>query len=59
MEDELFFLRLDWGDYANNEERLKAIFNINQFLSREMSLGRVPQNKKELQKNINNIGELV
>ena len=55
MEDEFFFLRLDWGDYATNEERMKAIFNINQFLSREMSLGRVPQNKKELKNDINNM----
>lgn len=55
MEDELFFLRLDWGDYSTNEERMKAIFNINQFLSREMSLGRVPQNKKELKNDINNM----
>lgn len=55
MEDELFFLRLDWGDYANDDERLKAVFHINQFLSREMSVGRVPQNKKELKNDINNM----
>ena len=50
-----YFLRTDWGDYANDDERLKAMFHINQFLSREMSVGRVPQNKKELQKNIDNL----
>ena len=52
---ENYWLRADWGDYANDEERLKAIYNIMRFVSREMSVGRVPQNKKELQNNIDNL----
>lgn len=50
-----YWLRADWEDYANDEERLKAIYNMMQFVSREMSVGRVPQNKKELENNINNL----
>ena len=47
-----YWLRTDWGDYVNNDERLKAIFNMMRFVSREMSVGRVPENRKELLKNI-------
>ena len=50
-----YWLRSDWEDYASDEERLKAIFKIVKFVSKEMSVGRVPQNKKELQNNIDNL----
>lgn len=47
-----FWQRLDFEDKATLEQKVKAIYNILNNVSREMSVGRVPQNKKELQNNI-------
>lgn len=48
-----YYQRIDWNDEATLEEKVKALYNITNFLSREMSIGRVPQNKIELQSSIN------
>lgn len=50
-----YWNRLDWGDYGTLEDKVKALYNTHNFLSREMSVGRVPQNKIELQNNINSL----
>lgn len=47
--------QIKWEDNATNTERLRAIyFFLNNLLS-EMYGGRVPNNKKELQRNIDNL----
>ncbi|MBQ8299902.1 MAG: hypothetical protein IJX99_08660 [Clostridia bacterium] len=43
---------IDWNDKASLEEKVHAIYNILNTISKEMFSGRVPQNKKELQNNI-------
>lgn len=50
---ENYYQRVDWNDEATLEQKVKALYNILNFVSREMSIGRVPQNKIELQNNIN------
>lgn len=43
---------LNYDDYGTIEEKLQALYNTHNWLTREMSVGRVPENKKELQNNI-------
>lgn len=50
-----YYPRIDWDDEATLEQKVKAIYNILNNLSREMSIGKVPNNKKELQENINSV----
>ena len=50
-----YYQQLNYEDFANNEERFKALINITNWLSQNMSIGRVPQNKEELQGNINDL----
>ena len=47
-----YYPRIDWEDEATLEEKVKAIYNILNNNSREMFVGRVPNNKVELQNNI-------
>lgn len=47
-----FYQRVDWNDDATTDEKLHAVYNILNNLSREMSIGRVPQNKNELKNDI-------
>ena len=47
--------RTDWEDEATLEQKVKAQYNIVNELSRNMYEGYVPQNKKELQNNIDNL----
>lgn len=47
-----FYMKVEWKDNATTEEKIQAIANVLDFVSREMSIGRVPDNKIELQKNI-------
>ena len=47
-----YWQRLDWNDKAPLEDKIKAVYNILNFVSREMSAGRVPQNKEELKQEI-------
>ena len=47
-----YYPRIDWEDEATLEEKVKATYNILNNNSREMFIGRVPQNKEELQKEI-------
>lgn len=44
--------KLEWNDKASLVEKMKAIYNVLNWNSHEMSLGRVKTNKIELQKNI-------
>lgn len=48
-----YYPKIELKDDATVEEKLEAIINILNNLSREMSIGRVPNNKEELQENIN------
>lgn len=50
-----YYPRIDWEDEATLEQKVKAQYNIVNELSRNMYVGDVPQNKKELQKNIDNL----
>lgn len=47
------WLKISWNNRAPLEDKVKALYNILNFLSREMSVGRVQNNKTELLKNIN------
>lgn len=47
--DEGYYQKIDWNDDADIETKVKAMYNIVNFLSREMSIGRVPNNRKELE----------
>ena len=44
--------KLEWNDKASLVEKVKAIYNVLNWNSHEMSLGRVKTNKIELQNNI-------
>ena len=47
-----YWQRLDSGDKATLEEKVNAIYNVLNNISREMSIGKVPRNKEELERNI-------
>lgn len=47
-----YYPKIDWNDEATLEQKVRAIYNILNNLSREMSIGKVPNNKKELQESI-------
>lgn len=50
-----YYQKLNYEDLASDEERFKALINISNWLSQNMSIGRVPNNKIELQNNIDNL----
>lgn len=50
-----YYPRIDWEDEATLEQKVKATYNILNNTSREMYVGRVVENKKELQNNINKL----
>ena len=52
MEEE-YYPKLDWDDEADLETKVKALYNTHNWLTREMSIGRVPNNKKEIENNLN------
>lgn len=47
--------QIKWEDNATNTERLRAIYNFLNNLLSEMYGGRVPNNKEELQRNIDSL----
>lgn len=47
-----YYPRIDWEDEATLEQKVKATYNILNNTSREMFVGRVPQGKEELKKEI-------
>lgn len=47
-----YYPRIDWNDEATLEQKVKAIYNILNNNSREMYVGRVPQNKEKLKQEI-------
>ena len=47
-----YYPKLEWNDKASLVEKVKAIYNVLNWNSHEMSLGRVKTNKIELQNNI-------
>ena len=53
--EEGYYPKLEWDDNATLEEKVKALYNTHNFLTKEMCVGRVPQNKEELQGNINDL----
>lgn len=50
---EEYYHQLDWNDDADLETKVKALYNTHNWLTREMSIGRVPNNKKEIENNLN------
>lgn len=48
-----YWQKLEWEDKTDVNTKLKAIYNVLNFVSKEMSIGRVPNNKEELEKNVN------
>lgn len=48
-----YYPKIEWNDDATIEEKVQAIYNILNNTSKEMFVGRVPENKEELQNNIN------
>lgn len=47
-----YYPKLEWDDNASNSEKLRAIYNLLNWLLYEMSQGRVKINKEELQNKI-------
>ena len=47
-----YYPKLEWNDKASLVEKVKAIYNVLNWNSHEMSLGRVKTNRIELQNNI-------
>ena len=52
-----YYPKLDWDDNATVTEKLRAIYNLLNWLLYEMSQGRVKINKEELIENIKNTKE--
>lgn len=52
-----YYPKLDWDDNATVTEKLRAIYNLLNWLLYEMSQGRVKMNKEELTENIKNTKE--
>lgn len=52
-----YYPKLDWDDNATTTEKLRAIYNLLNWLLYEMSQGRVKTNKEELVENIKNTKE--
>lgn len=50
---EEYYHQLDWNDEADLETKVKALYNTHNWLTHEMSIGRVPNNKKEIENNLN------
>ena len=48
-----YWQKLEWENNTDVNTKLKAIYNVLNFVSKEMSIGRVPNNKEELEKNVN------
>ena len=44
--------QISYETLSNNEEKFQAIINILNFIAKEMCVGRVPSNKRELQNDI-------
>lgn len=53
--NDLFYPQVEWNDKASLEEKVHALYNILNSVSKEMYAGRVPQNKETLENNINQI----
>lgn len=49
--------KIEWNDKASINEKLKATYNLLNWLLHEMSIGRVKNNKEELSKNIDTAKE--
>lgn len=47
-----YYMKLKWEEKTPLKTKVKALYNVLDFLSREMSIGRVPNNKEELKNNI-------
>lgn len=47
-----YYMKLQWEEKTPLRDKVKALYNVLDFLSREMSIGRVPNNKEELENNI-------
>lgn len=52
-----YYPKLEWDDNATTTEKLRAIYNLLNWLLYEMSQGRVKINKEELTENIKNTKE--
>lgn len=52
-----YYPKLEWDDKASNSEKLRAIYNLLNWLLYEMSQGRVKINKEELQNKITKVKE--
>lgn len=50
--EEKYYPKLNWEDYGTLEQKVRAIYNLLNNVSFEMSAGKVPNNKEELQNNI-------
>ena len=48
----MYYPKLEWNDNATNTEKLRAIYNLLNWLLYEMSQGRVKTNKEELTESI-------
>lgn len=48
-----YYMNLEWDDKTSIKTKIEAIYNVLNFVSREMSIGRVPNNKIELENNLN------
>lgn len=47
-----YYMKLKWEEKTALRDKVKALYNVLDFLSREMSIGRVPNNKEELENDI-------
>lgn len=55
--EERFYPQIEWNDNASLEEKIHAVYNILNSISREMYAGRVPQNKEFLEEELSKTKE--
>lgn len=47
-----YYIKLDWEEKTNLTTKIKILYDVVNWLSQQMSIGRVPNNKEELQEKI-------
>lgn len=52
-----YYQKIEFTDNASVEEKIQALMNIVNWLSQQMSVGRVPNNRKELENNLKSTEE--
>lgn len=51
--NEEFYQQVEWSDIGTIDQKVQALYNIVNWVSKQMSVGRVPENRQELLNKIN------